>query len=74
MAKALDATRHDMAYRRISPCNEGCVEAEITILVRQVYYYYCNITGDVNAQLGLSEHLLNDITDSIGRTSLTVSK
>ena len=30
MAKALDATRYDMACRRISPCSEGDYEAEIT--------------------------------------------
>ena len=36
--------------------------------------YYCHITGEVNAQLSLSERLLNDITDTIGRKNLIVSK
>ena len=27
MAKALDATRHDMAYKRISSCSEGCARS-----------------------------------------------
>lgn len=73
MAKALDATRHDMAYRRISSCSEGYDEPEIT-LPCTLYYCHDNITGEVNAQLSLSEHLLNDITDTIGRKSLIVSK
>lgn len=33
-----------------------------------------HVTDELNTQLGLSEHLLSDIADSIGRKSLIVSK
>jgi hypothetical protein len=43
-----------------------------TLLARSMQYHI--ITDELTAQLGLSEHLLSDIADSIGRKSLVVSK
>ena len=39
-----------------------------------VFIQYYHNTDEINAQLGLSEHLLNDIAGIIGRKSLKVSK